>query len=273
MAMTPRAPRRAGVVLACLVIGELVTGSSLAAAPSLPPGFEPGERVTVKSVRDGDTVVVEGGREIRLIGIQAPKRPLGRSADLPWPLADQARAALERLALGRQVTVHFDGRRGDRHGLILAHLVDGHGRWLQAEMLAQGLARVYTFPDNRRAAAEMLAIEDKARRTRLGIWRDPHYRVVSSDQARRFVDSFQLVEGRVVQVQTISRKVFLNFGSDWRTDFTIEVPPAIRRDLARRGIDTAGLKDVKLRVRGWIKLYNGPLIELTHPEQIEVLAR
>lgn len=26
-----------------------------------------------------------------------------------------------------------------------------------------------------------------------------------------------------------------------------------------------------LRVRGWLKSFNGPMIEATHPEQIEVL--
>jgi hypothetical protein len=28
-----------------------------------------------------------------------------------------------------------------------------------------------------------------------------------------------------------------------------------------------------VRVRGWIKSYNGPLIEMAQPEQIEVLER
>ncbi len=26
-----------------------------------------------------------------------------------------------------------------------------------------------------------------------------------------------------------------------------------------------------VRVRGWVKRFNGPLIEVTHPEQIEVI--
>jgi len=31
------------------------------------------------------------------------------------------------------------------------------------------------------------------------------------------------------------------------------------------------LKDQRVRVRGWVRQFNGPLIDVTHPEQIEVL--
>ena len=27
----------------------------------------------------------------------------------------------------------------------------------------------------------------------------------------------------------------------------------------------------RVRVRGWLKSFNGPMIEVTHPEQIEIL--
>lgn len=248
------------------------SGAGALAAASLPAGLEAGERVVVREVVDGDTVRLADGRELRLIGIEAPKRPLARPADQPWPLAEQARAALAGLVGGGEAIPYFAGRRSDRHGLILAHLVDSQGRWLQAEMLALGLARVYTFADNRAGAADLLAIEDQARRARLGIWRDVHYRVVAADQARRFVDSFQLIEGRVLQAQTVGRsKLYLNFGPDWRTDFTVEIATAVRRELARRGIDAGALGGMRVRVRGWIKLHNGPAIDLTHSEQLEVL--
>jgi micrococcal nuclease len=32
-----------------------------------------------------------------------------------------------------------------------------------------------------------------------------------------------------------------------------------------------GLNGKTIRVRGWVRNYNGPLIEITHPQQIEVL--
>ncbi|MEE9251245.1 MAG: thermonuclease family protein, partial [Alphaproteobacteria bacterium] len=63
------------------------------------------------------------------------------------------------------------------------------------------------------------------------------------------------------------------FGDNWRTDFTASVAPRDRRLFEREGHDLMALEGRSVRVRGWVKLRNGPMIEITHPEQIEVLAR
>jgi hypothetical protein len=35
------------------------------------------------------------------------------------------------------------------------------------------------------------------------------------------------------------------------------------------GIDIAAYEGRRIRVRGWVEYWNGPMIEVTHPEQIE----
>jgi endonuclease YncB( thermonuclease family) len=225
----------------------------------------------VTQVIDGDTVLLADGREVRLVGIQAPKLPLGRAGFETWPLADAAQDALDTLCRGATVTLGFGGRRMDRHGRVLAHLTDEQGRWLQGEMLAKGLARVYSFADNRVLAAEMLALEREARAARRGIWADSFYRIRDAADVGDVVDSFQLVEGRVVEVAIVRGRGYLNFGADWRTDFTLSLDPASLRLVTQSGLDIASLEGRRLRARGWIKSFNGPMIEITHPEQIEVL--
>ena len=54
---------------------------------------------TVVEIVDGDTLILEDGREVRLVGIQAPKLPLGRRNFKTWPLADIAKSTLLSLAL------------------------------------------------------------------------------------------------------------------------------------------------------------------------------
>src|SRR3546814_9137278 len=76
------------------------------------------------TVIDGDTLTLADGREIRLVGIQAPKLALGRAGFQPWPLAEEAKARLAAFTLGRSLDLGFGGRRGDRHGRVLAHLLD-----------------------------------------------------------------------------------------------------------------------------------------------------
>lgn len=228
----------------------------------------------VIEVIDGDTVKLASGREVRLVGIQAPKLPLGRRGFADWPLAGEAKAKLEALTNGKTVTLHFGGARDDRHGRILAHLTASDGKtgesWAQGEMLKAGLARVYSFPDNRALVAEMLALEREARAARRGIWRDPYYRIRKPEETGRDIETFQLVEGRVLQVAAVKDRIYLNFGPDYRTDFTIAIA---RRDLKlfSRGFDGKSMEGQTVRVRGWLKSVNGPMIEATHPEQIEVL--
>ncbi len=64
---------------------------------------------------------------------------------------------------------------------------------------------------------------------------------------------------------------YINFTADWRSDFTIVVAARARRLFRVAGLDLAGLEGRRIRVRGWVKSYNGPMIEATHPEQIEVI--
>ena len=254
----------------------LATVITLIQAPAPAAGqLTPGETVTIRAVVDGDTVILEGARgdalQIRLVGIQAPKLPLGRPGFVPWPLAGEAKRALEKLALGRRVTLSYGGRRIDRHGRRLAHLYGADGTWIQGEMLKRGLARVYSFADNRALIAEMLAIEKTAREQRQGIWRNPYYQIRDEAKTRRHINSFQLVEGRVVDVAVIRGRAYINFGADWRTDFTISLAPRVVRLFRREKIDLGALENKRIRVRGWLKSFNGPMIEATHPEQIEVL--
>jgi endonuclease YncB( thermonuclease family) len=264
-------PELPGLLLAAL-LGALF-GGVVGAGPAAAAALERAGGGVVTQVVDGDTLVLDNGTEVRLVGIQAPKLALGRAGFRPWPLADQAKAALEALSLGRRVALAYGGRRLDRHGRALAHLYDEAGRWLQGELLAQGLARVYTFRDNRALGPEMLALESAARAAGRGIWGLRYYRPLRLEDAPRFIGSFQLVEGRVLEAAVVRGRAYLNFGADWRSDFTISISPKDRRRFKAAGIDTADYAGRRIRVRGWLKSYNGPMIEVTHPEQIEVLAQ
>ncbi len=248
-----------------------------AAGPAAPGPAATGPGVTIEesaravTIVDGDTLVLDDGRQVRLVGIQAPKLPLGRANFTAWPLAEEAKGALRALTLHRALGLAYGGRRQDRHGRALAHLYDPAGRWVQGALLAAGMARVYSFADNRALVAQMLAHERRARAARRGIWKSPFYAVRQAQGAGAHVGSFQLVEGRVLAAATVRGRVYLNYGEDWRSDFTVTLAPKVRRLFEAEGIDPADYEGRRLRVRGWIKSYNGPMIEVTHPEQIELL--
>jgi endonuclease YncB( thermonuclease family) len=227
----------------------------------------------VVEVIDGDTVVLADRREVRLVGIQAPKLPLGRRNFTPWPLAEESRAALIRLAAGKTLTLSHGGAAGDRHGRVLAHLTDESGRFIQAEMVRLGMARVYSFSDNRSRLDELFAAEREARAANRGIWSLPYYRIRTPEALGGDLDSFQLVEGRVLRAAAAGGRIFLNFGADPKTDFTAVIQSGGAKSFAAAGLDPLALSGRRIRVRGWIENRDGPRIQVTYPEQIELLDR
>lgn len=236
----------------------------------------PGPQGRVTEIVDGDTVFLDSGLQVRLIGMQAPKLPLGREDFVAWPGAEEARGFLSALVLGEDVEVRYGGERQDRYERALGHLfVASTGAWVQQEVVAAGWARVYSFADNRFCLAELYEAERRARADRLGIWAMDDYRLRAAeppDALGRLEGHYELVEGRVLNADRAGRRVYLNFGRHWKTDFTIVIDRPAQRLFEEIGFDPLALEGEFIRVRGWIELDDGPRIEVTHPEQIEILA-
>ena len=276
-------------------------------APALAAGAAARAEATavVVDVTDGATLMLESpvmgiqamagqamasqaipSQELRLAGIEAPQIARGDADGADggesWPLAEDARQELAELALGHPVRLSFEGLPLDRYRRYIAHVHverDHHhawspepGIWLQGAMLARGMARVRSLADNRSRVAEMLAIEVDARAAARGIWAHPFYRIRSATEAGADIDSFQIVEGVVRDRARVRDRIYLNFGRDWRTDFTVAIDTRLLPIFEESGLDPMTLKSRRIRVRGWIEARNGPLIEATHPEQIEVLS-
>ena len=258
----------AGVLAAGAAIG-LADGQEV--LPAAPADLVPTQTASVTAIIDGDTVILDDGREVRLIGLQAPKLALGREGFVEWPLAEQSQRALAELTLGRGVSLAYGGRNVDRHGRELAHLIRDDGLWVQGAMLLAGMARVYSFADNRVGVGEMLDLERHARAHDLGIWDHPFYAVRSALETPGYIDTFQLVEATVLAADNVRGRIFLNFAEDWRSDFTVTVAPGDVAIFESAGTDLLALAGHRIRVRGWISERNGPMIEATHPEQIELL--
>lgn len=240
-------------------------------------GLRDGPKGLVTSVVDGDTLLLDNGLVVRLVGIQAPHLALGRPGLEDWPLGAAAKAGLEAMALNHKVRLSYGGAEKDRHGRVLAQvfLEDAEDGWVQQLMLREGLARVYTFADNRACAAELYAAEGRARTASLGIWADPYYRVRRGDRPAEFstlAGRFEVIEGRVLKAAKSGGRLYLNFGRYYKEDVTAVIEAGSLRLFTSERLDPLRLGGALVRVRGWVELRDGPRITLTHPEQIEVLA-
>ena len=126
----------------------------------------------VARVIDGDTVELADGRRVRYLGIDTPelRKRVGQSwVYAPEPFAEAAAAANRTLVEGRTVRLEYDARPYDRYNRLLAYIYVGE-TFVNAELLARGLARVLIIPPNVRHAEECEALQRQARQQRAGMW-------------------------------------------------------------------------------------------------------
>lgn len=233
---------------------------------SLIPPLAFAQEGKVKRVLTAKTLELEDGTMLRLAAIQAPNR--ARDAhERDEPLAQEAFSLLQKLAEGKMVQLKSLAKTPDRKGRIVAE-VKVAGRSIQEELLRAGMAWTYTFPDTRKQAADFYAAEAEAEKAGRGVWAEPAYRVLDAAQAEGHEGQFRLVEG-IPNALAIKKgkRSYINFGDDWKKDFTLVIEPANLRRFKPEWLES--LVGKRIRVRGWMFTSGGPAIELTHPEQVE----
>lgn len=155
--------------LAILALGMGI--SSCGVEPKAPP-----REALVSAVIDGDTLILEGGARVRLLGIDAPEMERdGRPAEF---LAHKAKAALAELTQGKRLSLEYDQLRYDHYGRLLAYLFLADKTMVNAELVRQGLARVYFHAPNVRYRDVLLAAQTEALEGHRGLWQRP----VSQDE-------------------------------------------------------------------------------------------
>jgi micrococcal nuclease len=231
---------------------------------------EDGTSHGVVRVVDGETLLLDDGREVRLIGALSPK-PDAAGGD------SQNARALDALVAARSVSFRYEGRRRDRYGRALAqvYVAGPEGAvWLQQHLISQGHARAYALPGNSGCLRALMAAEAEARQARRGLWSSDHFRICDAADPgalARLSGQFALVEGRVANVTRTQRTIYINFGSDWRRDFTASVSTHAADSATDGAARIAALSGQQIRVRGWIERRNGPMIVLGSLDEIEVI--
>ena len=158
---------------------------------------------TVSYVIDGDTVILESGTRIRMIGINAPERESENQMAEPYAL--EARLALIELVEGVAVRVIAGKEKFDRYGRMLAYLQLQDGTDIQASIVARGYAAVIAFPPNIDSINQYLVVENLARSKKLGIWGNADTILDLDKQNQQINTGFQIITGRVTGVKYSKR--------------------------------------------------------------------
>jgi endonuclease YncB( thermonuclease family) len=264
-----------------LIVGGLTIGgmSAFAFRPAQaetiawPAGLSAPESAKVAALIDGDTLQLADGTILRLTDIEAPKRDLAPGDAAMAALADAAKTALQALIGGAAITLRTDGGKRDRYGRRLAQAFNSNGDWLQAALVVAGHARVRGDRRNRLGLATLLRLEAGARAAAEGLWRHPAFAVRRADDPKlaQFAGSFQIIIGQVFAAAVVKDTGFINFSPDRATDLTLVLKKPALDLFAQAMFDVSSLTGKTIRCRGWLDLYDGPRIDISHPEQIEVL--
>lgn len=241
--------------------------------------LEAGPSRAVTRVIDGESLALDDGSEVKLLGLLAPRALDTATTVAIWPPERDAVATLSALVLGRSIELAFANKpRNDRYGRLLAHAFvdrDGARTWVQGHMVSLGHGRAHALADNAACLDALLAHERPARDARLGLWSNAAYHERAAYRTRelmRFRNTFQVVAGRVRTVVEKKGVLLLNFGRDWNDDFTVGIKTGKLSLEAPGGAEAVrALENRQVRVRGWIERRNGPYIELSHASEIEVL--
>ncbi len=265
----PKRGQSATAAAALIVVAAWILSLVVADLP-LAGTMRAGQLHRVIKVINAKSFVLENGETVRLASLQAPNIQETSGRRRPGePLGDESRQFLAKMLRDTQVRLELLPSPRDRKGRLIAQTYLADDTWVQGRLLAAGMAMVYPFPDSGARISDMLALEAQARKNKTGIWNNPYYAVISNTMAADYPDRFKLVEGVVRQVAQRHGNWYLNFGEDWKKDFTAFISKEDSKYF--KDINLPALKGKLVRVRGWIYLHNGPAIDLTAPAQLEIV--
>ncbi|WP_394752300.1 thermonuclease family protein [Crenothrix sp.] len=202
----------------------------------------------IKTVYDGDTVVLEDGRKIRLLGINTPEvRHRDKQADAG---GDEAKQWLINKLKNTKIRLQIDEELTDKYKRTLGHLFTENKQHINLELVKAGLAEVSIYPPNLLYTTELLAAQHQAEQAKLGIWQRPEYAVQPvSALTEAGHTGWTRLAGKVLNVRNTRKSVYLEFSDKFEA--------RIERKWQFLFPDVNNYKGKNLEVRGWLNRNRG----------------
>jgi endonuclease YncB( thermonuclease family) len=230
------------------------------------------ERAGIATIDERLEITLKDGRTLRLAGLEPP-RPTPDQPDFDTTARDALRAKS-----GNEIGFVPLAERPDRWGRIPAFVFLAKPGTAPVSagqfLLAGGFARFMPEPEAHACRALFLAAEASARAAKLGIWRDPFYAVLSPTDRDAFAERAAtdvIVEGRLSGIDEGRLRIYLQFAPRPTRAFEVTILQRNVKKFAQAGLEFHALIGRTLQVRGLLDLRFGPQIEISSPDEIELI--
>lgn len=133
----------------------------------LPNELNESDEVKVERVVDGDTIVIEGNKHVRYIGINTPEITKGKNECYGKLAFEQNKKLVE----GKVVRLEKDVSETDKYGRLLRYVFIGE-TLINNELVKNGFARSSTYPPDIKYQDLFKSSEHFARENLLGLWNE-----------------------------------------------------------------------------------------------------
>ncbi len=128
----------------------------------------------IKKVYDGDTIILENGERVRLLGVNTPE--ISSRYRRGEAGGKAAQAWMKEQLSGGEAYLEYDQEKRDKYDRLLAHVFLPSGAHLNMDLVAEGLAVMSIIPPNVRYADDFLAVQQVAEKQGLGMWSIASYK-------------------------------------------------------------------------------------------------
>ncbi len=216
----------------------------------------------VARVYDGDTIILEDKKHVRLLGVNTPEIESQQRAEEPGGVA--AKKWLQAQLQENKVYLEYDQVKRDKYKRFLAHVFLPDGKHLNLALLENGLAVISIIPPNGRYSDKLVQAQQHAEKLKLGIWGMPEYQTRPISQIANHTKGWQRFTGTPVSIKKNKKYTRLLFNDK------VDIRVANANLNLFPALDTYVGKS--LEVRGWVarnKDYYTMLIN--HPSSLRKL--
>ena len=228
------------------------------------------------SINQEAEVILDDGRHLKFADIFFPRTSTNEQ------IPKETIQFLKNHLNNKKITF-LASEKPDRYRRIPAQIIvnhmDGSQKWSQSHILKSGKALF--MPEPQKRARKDFCDSDGLKRSLQQHEKQntshknthPFAPVYTSDNKVlwQLEGNFAIIEGVVLKTHSSKNNIFLNFGVEWKSDFTAVVSADSKEPLQKHFESVSNLMGKRLKLRGFIDIYNGPSMRIDHPLQIEIL--